>query len=72
MESNYCPNSAVFFDACNACTEALKTARCALDPSGSSFNFPPEISESVVTEYSLPNQSPVSHTASTEIIRLLR
>jgi hypothetical protein len=72
-DSNYhILNSAIFFDACNACTDALKTARCALEPSGTSFNFPREVSESVVTSYSLPNQTPVSHTASTEIIRLLR
>ena len=72
-ESSYCVNSALYFDACNACTDALMKARCAMDPNGiNSFNLPREVSENIVTEYSLPNQTPASHTASTEIIRLLR
>ena len=65
-------NFALFHDAVSACSEALKTARCVMEPSNTIL-LPREVSENVITEFSLPQQSNnKSKTANHETIRLLR
>ena len=65
-------NFALFHDAVSACSEALKTARCVMEPSNTIL-LPREVSENVITEFSLPQQSnSKSKTANHETIRLLR
>ena len=71
-ENVYDYNFALFHDAVSACTDALKHARCVLEPAGSFNSLSREVSENVITEYSLPEQRNASRTATHETIRLLR
>ena len=65
-------NFALFHDAVSACSEALKMARCVLEPTNT-ISFPREVSENVITEFSLPqSNNNSSKTANHETIRLLR
>lgn len=71
----YILNYALFWDACNATSDALKNARSAVQQAASdrdnSLHFGHDVSQDVVTRYSLPYQDALQHAPTSEVVRLL-
>ena len=71
----YILNYALFWDACNATGDALKNARSAVQQAASdrdnSLHFGHDVSQDVVTRYSLPYQDALQQAPTSEVVRLL-
>lgn len=72
----YILNYALYWDACNATSDALKNARSAVQQSAASdreslIHFGHDVSQDVVTRYSLPYQDSLQHAPTSEVVRLL-